>query len=162
MYRSNSSIVKKAIRMHIYDFFNDIEGDLVPDYDSAGKVVEQVDYIWIYQPNVYEIGVELVQSGFFLMYDIDIIEFLNSLNLKNKSYYKKPLEFYSHLIGKSIDEIYKTYKELEEDGITLEYINELGGKIPIYNIKNLKKFINQLEILGYEPILSQCTDFIIV
>ena len=158
MYRSNNSIVKKALRRHILEYFRDLEYDGVDDKDNAGKLVSQIDYMD--GSNVWNKGIQLVTGGCFLIYDGDIIDFLDSLNLKNKSYLKDPLDYYSKLIGREVKWIYNAYRKLQCTNL-LELIQEVGY-IPIKTINNLDSTINTLEGLGYDCYLDASTDNLII
>lgn len=97
--RSNSNFVKEKIREHILDYFDNVE-----------KLKKQIDYMKLQKESVWDAGVRLCEGGTFLVYNNDIVDFLNSLNLKNKRYLKdgNPLRYYSQLIGREIQYLYKT------------------------------------------------------
>ena len=158
MYRSNSSIVKKALRRHILEYFRDLEYDGVDNRDNAGKLVAQVDYMD--GNNVWDKGIQLATGGCFLIYDKDMINFLDSLKLKNKSYLRDPLNYYSRLIGREVKWIYNTYRKLQCTNL-LEVIQEVG-MIPVKTINNLDSTINMLDSLGYDCYLDPSTDNLII
>lgn len=101
--RKNSKEVKEKIREHIHGFY-DFE-DLVNDVEA---------FMRIYKTNAYSAGKKLVKHGNFLIYYENVREFLESLNLNNKS--EKTFsdddcwKIYTHLLAREISIIYKIKK----------------------------------------------------
>lgn len=97
MNRSNSKIVREKIKEHIFEYyeFDDLVGD-----------VEAVKHPY---DDTYNAAKRLVEGGCFLIYHTDVREFLESLNLNNKS--GKTFsdddcwQMYTHLLAREIEKI---------------------------------------------------------
>ena len=93
--RSNTKEVSKAIQEHILDFYIDYEEDPV------ATLIHNMNAVNDGRMSDIEALRKLVQNGDFLIYDHDIVDFLNGLgiNPENKEYpVEKSRKLYENLI----------------------------------------------------------------
>lgn len=95
--RTNSNEVRKQVQNHIKEYY------------TKKELKEQIDYMSYGNKSIYNLALEMVQGGSFLIYHEEVKDFLNSLgiNPENKEYDNiKSWDLYSHLIASNIEKIY--------------------------------------------------------
>jgi len=105
--RTTAKEVKEQLREHVLDSFTK---DYGWDSDDAVSNLKEQLKSFDYLPTAYAQGRELAMGGTFLIYNIDIQEFLNGLGINpdNKEYdFQDSFDLYVHLIARTIGEITK-------------------------------------------------------
>ena len=100
--KSNCKEVKNAIRAHILDFYTSTE--LVSEVEGLMRNCSRL------YPTVYHAVRHMVEGGCFLVYNNDIINFLNGLgiNPNGKEYdCAQSFELYCHLLARDAGLIVK-------------------------------------------------------
>ena len=108
--KTNSKEVKAKVLNHIIEF--------VEEWDNAdtlqNKVINQLDYMKNAREDIYHTCVRLVQGGRFLVYDEDVRQFINSLELNNNSKRKfdcmQVFNMYCILLARELETIYNGSK----------------------------------------------------
>lgn len=108
--KANSKEVKTKVFNHIIE--------LVEEWDNAdtikNKVIDQIDYMKNTGEDIYQACIRLVQGGAFLIYDEDIREFIDSLELNNNSNKKfdnmQIFNMYCMLLARELETIYNGSK----------------------------------------------------
>ena len=99
--RTNTKEVKNRIREHILDFYT---------MEELKSNIEGLDYVGY---TTYAKAQYMVQGGCFLVYYVNIKDFLNGLgiNPNNKEYSdEKSWELYKHLIAREVEAMLKEVK----------------------------------------------------
>ena len=127
--RSTTKEVRKKIWQHIVDHIDMGENQ----QDALDTLAENVEAVKDHENMTdYQAGRKMVENGIFLVYDEDIVEFLESLNLKNLDNNINRcgiLEYYSHLIGREVAYLlndYNRYNYITIDGY-IYHINDYFG-----------------------------------
>ena len=81
--KSNSKEVRQKIYNHIKDTFQDLEYEGCDTLKE--KIIKQIDYMKYDRETIYNTCYRLAEEGTFLVSNYDIREFVNSLDLNNKS-----------------------------------------------------------------------------
>lgn len=95
--RTNSNEVKKQVQNHIKEYY------------TKKELKEQINYMSYGNKSMYNLALEMVQGGCFLIYNEEVKNFLNGLgiNPNNKEYEDtKSWDLYCHLIAYNIEKIY--------------------------------------------------------
>lgn len=95
--KTNTNIVRKQVQEHI------------KEYSTKKELKEQLDYMSYGNKSIYDLALEMVQGGYFLIYQEDVKDFLNSLgiNPSNKEYEEiKSWKLYCRLVAHNCDKIY--------------------------------------------------------
>lgn len=108
--KTNSKEVKTKVLNHIIEF--------VEEWDNAdtikNKVIDQIDYMKNTREDIYQTCIRLVQGCTFLIYDEDIREFIDSLELNNNSNKKfdnmQVFNMYCMLLARELETIYNSSK----------------------------------------------------
>jgi hypothetical protein len=128
--RSTAKEVRDVIRQHIVELTDDGENQRDPLDILADNVEAAKDYKTI---TAYHAGRKLVENGEFLIYNDEIIEFLenwmNLLNLENNIKRYGAMGYYAHLIGREVNYLLSPsnrYKYITIHG-ALYHINDVYG-----------------------------------
>lgn len=95
--RTNTNIVRKKIQKHIKEYY------------TKKELKEQIDHMRHGSKTVYNLGIDMVQGGSFLIYYEEVKDFLNGLgiNPNNKEYEnEESWKLYCRLIATNITKIY--------------------------------------------------------
>jgi putative heme iron utilization protein len=99
--RSNTKAVQTKIRKHILEHME--YKDLKRQAEELKKYRRDINTNW-------QVGKQLAEDGFFLVYTSDIEKFLNSLGINptNKKYSPdKVFQTYTNLIGREVQNLLK-------------------------------------------------------
>jgi len=102
---STTTEVKNKINAHILSYFEpENYGNDATAMENLRDQIKAFDYM----PTAYAGGKYMAEGGTFLVYTVDMIEFLNSLGINpdGKEYPDhKVFERYCHLIGRQVAEL---------------------------------------------------------
>jgi hypothetical protein len=103
--KSTTTTVKKDINTHILSYFTQ---DMGWTSDNALANLKEQLNSFDYMPTDYAKGVYMAEGGTFLVYTIDMEDFLNGLgiNPEHKEYSEQQVfKQYCHLIGRQVAEL---------------------------------------------------------
>jgi hypothetical protein len=108
--KSTTKEVKAKINAHILSYFDqDRYGSDNPNATALDNLRDQMKS-FDYMPTAYAAGKYMAEGGTFLIYTVDMADFLNGLGINpdGKSYPEhKIFEQYCHLIGRQVAELVK-------------------------------------------------------
>ena len=95
---------------------DNIQAHILEHYDNPVDFMEQMDAM-DYLPTKWRAGEELARGGSYLIYNGDMADFLNSLNInpKGKTFSpEKSFDMYSSLVGRESERLYNRLEKLYE------------------------------------------------
>lgn len=103
----NNAKVQEKIKDHIIEYFEDREYKGIDSKDNVSKIKKEIDSA-IFGHRGVKFGAErFIEGGGFLVNNYDVIEFLDSLDLKTDRYLDDPFEYYTMQVADIMTKIYK-------------------------------------------------------